>query len=466
MRIFSSSSQKKNKNKISSGSGKRRPIKNTTTTTTATTNSTKNDESIAKSLTPQEETRDENAVQRRETMLDEIAQDFQYQGPEGITSRIYSSHSSSSGTYGGTYGSSSCSTSTPTTTGRGNRYPAAATAIQRKVSWNDKLVHTESDTSSRKKNTPSSLTTRGSGGNSYPTTHRDNVIQNNNDRRNNNITTMTGRNNNNNFPSSFNNRDRPQINTNNSSNSSSNRAIADSTRRSGSTGRRRRSGSPGRRRRSGSPSRRKSRSPLRRNGILNNNNNNTMDSMMTTPFGDAFSQALESIITHAPLSCNGSRGFSSRAAVAEAATVPMCLAPCVISGNACVEMMIDTGAQTSVMSLPLAKQLRLDRRIDRSVQGIASGVGRARILGHLIGVVCELGHVEFVMNFAVLDVPDKLLLMGLDLMRKHRCIVDLDKDRLVFGGEGGIYVPFLPPSDSHIALRNQLLEGVTGCNVM
>eukprot|EP00957_Ditylum_brightwellii_P119688 9131908-Ditylum_brightwellii.AAC.1 len=69
-------------------------------------------------------------------------------------------------------------------------------------------------------------------------------------------------------------------------------------------------------------------------------------------------------------------------------------------------MMVDTGAQSSVISLQLARELQLDNRIDRSYTGMAAGVGRAAII--------------------VLDVQEKLLLLGLDLMRKFKCIVDLD----------------------------------------
>merc|ERR1712070_38038 len=154
-------------------------------------------------------------------------------------------------------------------------------------------------------------------------------------------------------------------------------------------------------------------------------------------------------------------GFSK--AVSEMEEAPsLCYVPCVIGKGMCVEMMVDTGAQTSVMSLSLAQQLGMVNRIDRRYQGVAAGVGRAQIVGKLMSVICELGQVEFVMNFSVLDVPDKLLLLGLDLMRKYRCVVNLDKDTLAFGGEGGVEVELLPPTEQHINLRNQLV----GCPQM
>lgn len=137
----------------------------------------------------------------------------------------------------------------------------------------------------------------------------------------------------------------------------------------------------------------------------------------------------------------------------------MCIVPCVMGNGAAVEMMVDTGAQSSVISLSLAQQLGL--RVDTSQQGTAVGVGRARVVGLVRSVVCELGHVEFHLDFMVLDVQEKLLLLGLDLMRRYKCIVDLERDVLVFGGKGGVEVPMLPAEEQHIALRNQI-----GCPMM
>jgi hypothetical protein len=65
------------------------------------------------------------------------------------------------------------------------------------------------------------------------------------------------------------------------------------------------------------------------------------------------------------------------------------------------------------------------------------------------------------MDFLVLDVKDKLLLLGLDLMRRYKCIVDMEKDVLIFGGRGGVEVLMLPAEEQHIASRNQL-----GCPMM
>lgn len=109
-----------------------------------------------------------------------------------------------------------------------------------------------------------------------------------------------------------------------------------------------------------------------------------------------------------------------------------------------VDMLVDTGAEMSVISEQLASQLGLLAHLDRSRQGIANGVGQAKILGHVSNVPVKLGHVEFALTFSVLEMQrSSLLLLGLDQLRTYRCLVDLEKDRLVFGGHGGVEVPFV-----------------------
>ena len=149
--------------------------------------------------------------------------------------------------------------------------------------------------------------------------------------------------------------------------------------------------------------------------------------------------------------------------------VGMALVSCRLGNAQKVDMMVDTGAQHSVISADLARALGILDRLDASEQGVAAGVGRARILGKLRGVAVTLdAGVEFALDFSVLDVQDQLLLLGLDQMRRFRCIVDLEKNCLIFGGAGGVNVPFLPP-DVAQRRRERLLESLppdVGCRPM
>lgn len=130
-------------------------------------------------------------------------------------------------------------------------------------------------------------------------------------------------------------------------------------------------------------------------------------------------------------------------------------------GNRAVEMMVDTGAQTSVISMPLVRTLGLEALLDSRYQGMAAGVGTARILGKLRGVPVKIGHVEFQLDFSVLGVDQPLLMLGIDQMRRFRCVVNLEKDCLIFGGADGVEVPFLP-SDS----RRRMSYRQAGCAPM
>lgn len=119
-----------------------------------------------------------------------------------------------------------------------------------------------------------------------------------------------------------------------------------------------------------------------------------------------------------------------------------------------VEMLVDTGAQCSVISMPLVRQFNLESRLDSRQQGVASGVGQARILGRLRGIPVKMGHVEFSLDFSVLEIDQPLLILGVDQMRRFRCVVDLDKQMLLFGGRDGIEVPFLPEPQQSMSYRS------------
>jgi len=123
----------------------------------------------------------------------------------------------------------------------------------------------------------------------------------------------------------------------------------------------------------------------------------------------------------------------------------MCVISCVLGkGGKKVEMMVDSGASNSAISYGLAKHLKLDRMMSQ-LNGRAFGVGSAQIVGHISNVPCIVGKMEFPIDFLVLDGPyqEDLLLLGLDQMRKHGCMIDLSEEIILFGGRKGIEVPMV-----------------------
>lgn len=137
--------------------------------------------------------------------------------------------------------------------------------------------------------------------------------------------------------------------------------------------------------------------------------------------------------------CDGSKD--------EAKNKNLLYVPCEINDRL-VEMMVDTGAQTSVISTPLMEKLCLDKKLNREKQGVAAGVGTARILGRIENCPVQIGHVEFLLYFAVLDVDTDMMILGIDQMRRFNCLVDLQHDKLIFGGKGGVEVDFFTQHQS------------------
>eukprot|EP00977_Amphora_coffeiformis_P013855 scaffold3763_cov165-Amphora_coffeaeformis.AAC.6 len=115
---------------------------------------------------------------------------------------------------------------------------------------------------------------------------------------------------------------------------------------------------------------------------------------------------------------------------------------CELEGKA-VEMLIDSGASTSVISLRMVNQLGLSHRLNPTLQGTAEGVGAAKIVGLVENLVVSMGHVEFRLFFMVLDTNDPWLILGLDQMRRFKCVIDLERYVIAFGGREGVEVPFL-----------------------
>lgn len=118
---------------------------------------------------------------------------------------------------------------------------------------------------------------------------------------------------------------------------------------------------------------------------------------------------------------------------------------CEIAGQT-VELMVDTGAQMSIMTLPMVQRLGIVSCIDQSEMGIASGVGVALIVGRLRNVPVRLGQVQIAMDFGVLHIKDSFAMLGMDQLQRFKCVLDMEARTVRFGGAlGGYEVPFLPP---------------------
>ncbi|CAL0335044.1 unnamed protein product [Lupinus luteus] len=107
---------------------------------------------------------------------------------------------------------------------------------------------------------------------------------------------------------------------------------------------------------------------------------------------------------------------------------------------------VDSGAQSTIISKSCAERLGLLRLLDQRYKGIAHGVGQSEILGRIHVAPIKIGNVFYPCSFLVLDSPNMEFLFGLDMLRKHQCIIDLKENVLRVGG-GEVSVPFLQEKD-------------------
>ncbi|EHA8590221.1 protein DNA-DAMAGE INDUCIBLE 1 [Cocos nucifera] len=111
-----------------------------------------------------------------------------------------------------------------------------------------------------------------------------------------------------------------------------------------------------------------------------------------------------------------------------------------------VKAFIDSGAQSTIISKSCAERCGLLRLLDERYRGVAVGVGQSEILGRIHVAAIKIGHLFYPCSFTVLDAPNMEFLFGLDMLRKHQCIIDLKENVLRMGG-GEVSVPFLPEKD-------------------
>ncbi|XVE50927.1 hypothetical protein DITRI_Ditri01bG0202600 [Diplodiscus trichospermus] len=115
---------------------------------------------------------------------------------------------------------------------------------------------------------------------------------------------------------------------------------------------------------------------------------------------------------------------------------------------------VDSGAQSTIISKSCAERCGLLRLLDQRYKGIAHGVGQSEILGRIHVAPIKIGNIFYPCSFLVLDSPNVEFLFGLDMLRKHQCIIDLKENVLRVGG-GEVSVPFLQEKD----IPSRFLDG-------
>jgi DNA damage-inducible protein 1 len=119
-----------------------------------------------------------------------------------------------------------------------------------------------------------------------------------------------------------------------------------------------------------------------------------------------------------------------------------------------IQAFCDSGAQSTIMSKRTAVECDLFDYVDTRFHGTAVGVGTGKILGRIHLVQLQVGPYHFPCSVTVMDDPppgasEMPFLLGLDMMKRHQCVIDLGRGVLKFrlGGEDYHEAPFLHEKD-------------------
>merc|ERR1739844_308872 len=103
-----------------------------------------------------------------------------------------------------------------------------------------------------------------------------------------------------------------------------------------------------------------------------------------------------------------------------------------------IHAFVDSGAQSTIMSSKCAERCGLMHLLDERFHGTAVGVGTGKILGRIHIAQVQIANHYFPCTITIMDsekgLGDKNMdfLLGLDMLKRHRCNIDLSRNALVF----------------------------------
>lgn len=113
-------------------------------------------------------------------------------------------------------------------------------------------------------------------------------------------------------------------------------------------------------------------------------------------------------------------------------TVVMLYIDCKVNGHP-IKAFVDSGAQTTIMSAAAAERCNIQRLVDKRWSGVAKGVGVQKIIGRIHMVQIQIEDVFLTSSFSVLEEQPMDMLLGLDMLKRHQCTIDLRENCLHIG---------------------------------
>lgn len=110
--------------------------------------------------------------------------------------------------------------------------------------------------------------------------------------------------------------------------------------------------------------------------------------------------------------------------------------------NTAVQVFVDTGAQTTVISKSFAVRANLMKNVDARFKGLIKGVGEQTSLGKIWNFSLKINGKLFPVSAVVLETFSHDVLLGLDAMKRHKIMINLGEMTIGFPSEG-IVQPFL-----------------------